>query len=121
LEVMKREFDDSLEKFDSFAWLLDDTVTVMMGNIRVEYSSAIRVLKRKERQRIKNNCLKTKATSSPSSMFAVSSPVFSIKGDEAIIYTEYYCGVLCAEGGIVFLRKLNGKWEIVEKTTRWIS
>lgn len=120
-EVMKRSLSDSLEEFNSSAWFLDDTVTVSVGNIQVEYSSALRLLKRKNRDRIKNTCPKSRTTSSTHSTFVVSSPVFSIKGDEAIIYTEYYCGVLCAEGGIVFLRKLNGKWEIVEKTTRWIS
>jgi hypothetical protein len=39
---------------------------------------------------------------------------------EAFFYTEHLCG-LCGEGKFVYMRKMNGKWVVVDTASTWIS
>ena len=39
----------------------------------------------------------------------------------AVFYYSIMCGHLCGSGELVFVKKNNGKWEVVERTTLWIS
>ncbi|SRR6266700_349112 len=39
---------------------------------------------------------------------------------EALFYTEHICG-LCGEGKYVFMRKINGRWDVDGTASTWIS
>ena len=40
---------------------------------------------------------------------------------EALVYVEYYCGILCATGKYFSLEKKDGTWIIIHEYMRWIS
>jgi hypothetical protein len=42
-------------------------------------------------------------------------------GDEALVYTEDHCGVLCGEGTFIFLRKIDDAWTVEKKLTLWVG
>jgi hypothetical protein len=46
---------------------------------------------------------------------------FGPGGDEAIVYTEDHCGVVCGEGTFVYLRKIDDVWRVEKKLTLWID
>lgn len=41
--------------------------------------------------------------------------------DEALVYTEDHCGVLCGEGTFVCLRKGDEGWRVERKLTVWVE
>lgn len=41
--------------------------------------------------------------------------------NQAFFYTEYYCGMLCAEGTYVLMELKNGKWKVTARYMAWIS
>lgn len=41
--------------------------------------------------------------------------------DEAIVYTEDHCGVLCGEGTFIYLTKVDEVWRVEKKLTLWIE
>lgn len=42
-------------------------------------------------------------------------------GDEALVYTEDHCGVLCGEGTFVYLRRGEEGWRVEKKLTAWVE
>lgn len=42
-------------------------------------------------------------------------------GDEALVYTEDHCGVMCGEGTFVYLRKSEEGWRVEKKLTLWVE
>lgn len=48
-------------------------------------------------------------------------PVFSSNRQRAYIQLDYFCGHLCGSGKAIYLQKINGKWQIIEKWRTWIS
>lgn len=48
-------------------------------------------------------------------------PLFSEDNQKAYLELNHYCGYLCGSGKSIFLKKINGKWRIVEKRRTWIS
>jgi hypothetical protein len=42
-------------------------------------------------------------------------------GMQALVYTEEYCGMWCAEGTFVFLEKEEADWKVRRKLTYWVS
>ncbi|OXA81286.1 hypothetical protein SAMN05444397_10336 [Flavobacterium aquidurense] len=48
-------------------------------------------------------------------------PVFSLDRKNAYVKLDYYCTGLCGSGKAIYLKKLNGKWKIIEKRETWIS
>jgi hypothetical protein len=42
-------------------------------------------------------------------------PLFSLDNQKAYVELGYYCGTLCGYGEAIYLKKINGKWTIVEK------
>lgn len=41
--------------------------------------------------------------------------------DEALVYTEDHCGVLCGEGTFVYLRRGEEGWRVEKKLTVWVE
>lgn len=48
-------------------------------------------------------------------------PVFSLDRKNAYIQLGYHCGGLCGHGKAIYLKKIKGKWKIIEKYETWIS
>ena len=53
--------------------------------------------------------------------YEMSIPIFSLDKQKAYVQLGYHCGNLCGRGTSIYLRKLNGKWMIVQKWRTWIS
>ncbi len=45
----------------------------------------------------------------------------NLAGDEALVYTEDHCGVLCGEGTFILLRKIDEAWKVERKLTLWVA
>lgn len=48
-------------------------------------------------------------------------PIFSSDNQKAYIELNHYCGGLCGSGKSIFLKKIDGKWKIIEIWRTWIS
>lgn len=48
-------------------------------------------------------------------------PIFSLDRQKAYVELDHYCGFLGGGGIAIYLKKINGKWKIVEKWRTWIS
>ena len=48
-------------------------------------------------------------------------PIFSLDKQKAYVELNRYCGHLCGSGKAIYLKKINGKWIIIEKWRTWIS
>ncbi|OCB71792.1 hypothetical protein [Flavobacterium crassostreae] len=48
-------------------------------------------------------------------------PIFSSDNQKAYVELNHYCGRLCGSGKSIYLKKINGKWKIVDKWRTWIS
>ncbi|MCC9072167.1 hypothetical protein LNQ49_11300 [Flavobacterium sp. F-65] len=48
-------------------------------------------------------------------------PVFSSDNQKAYLELNHYCDGLCGSGKSIFLKKINGKWKIIDKWRTWIS
>lgn len=46
---------------------------------------------------------------------------FNDQHDQAFLYAARSCGGLCGAGDYVLLKKVNGKWEIVDDQCLWVS
>ena len=46
---------------------------------------------------------------------------FSKDGTQALLFTYFYCGGLCASGDYYLLSKDNGKWKVKKTFTAWVS
>lgn len=53
--------------------------------------------------------------------YELSIPVFSAHRQKAYVILNHYCGYLCGSGQSIFLKRMNGKWIIIEQYRDWIS
>jgi hypothetical protein len=51
----------------------------------------------------------------------VSRVAFNDSLNQSMLYWEVYRDVLDAEGGFIFLRKVNGRWQVVYRLRKWAS
>lgn len=50
------------------------------------------------------------------------SPVgYNTRETEALVYLEHNCGGLCGEGGLVVLKKEDGRWVVKDRVNLWVS
>lgn len=55
------------------------------------------------------------------SYYIISLPVFSLDNQNAYVELNHYCGGLCGSGSSIYLKKINGKWKIIDFWGNWIS
>jgi hypothetical protein len=48
-------------------------------------------------------------------------PIFSSDKQKAYLELNHYCGGLCGSGKSIYLKKINGKWKVIDKWRTWIS
>ena len=53
--------------------------------------------------------------------WSFSQPGYNPAGDEAVLYVQHSCGMLCGTGHLYFLAKENGEWRVRNRMTLWIS
>lgn len=53
--------------------------------------------------------------------YRISKPIFSKDKSVVIITQGFHCGGLCGSGGTYVYKKVDGKWEMVEMYSLWIS
>ena len=51
----------------------------------------------------------------------VSAVAYNHRMDQALVYATYHCGMLCAEGDMFLLEKIDGYWVIRDAIMLWIS
>jgi len=123
-EKYKSELDSSgidLNWEIKTAEMYDDSVTVVIDKIKVEFFPAITIVDKKDNKRIRRYT-KTELTKNKKNPFAkISYPLISTDRKKAIVYGSYICGGLCGSGGIFYLEKLNGVWKIVGYERRWVA
>lgn len=54
-------------------------------------------------------------------LYEMTIPVFSIDRQKAYVELDHHCSGLCGSGLAIYLQKINGKWQIIEKWQTWIS
>lgn len=69
----------------------------------------------------KDKEISKKKAEQPYSYYEMTIPVFSLNNQVAYLELNYYCGRLCGSGKSVYLKKINGKWKVIEKWGTWIS
>tara|TARA_R110002124_G_scaffold179685_1_gene347290 strand:- start:47 stop:664 length:618 start_codon:yes stop_codon:yes gene_type:complete len=55
------------------------------------------------------------------SYYEMTIPIFSLNNEVAYVEVNHYCGRLCGSGQSLYLKKINGKWTVIEKWGTWIS
>jgi hypothetical protein len=53
--------------------------------------------------------------------YEMSIPIFSFDKRTAYVELDHRCGHLCGNGRAFYLRKINGKWKIIENFRTWKS
>lgn len=103
------------------AEMYDDTVTVKIEKIKVEFFPAITIVDKKDNKRVRRYTKIKLKRNKRNPVAFISYPLISTDRKKAIVYGAYVCGGLCGSGGIFYLEKINGKWEMVEYERRWIA
>jgi len=52
--------------------------------------------------------------------YDLSLPIFSLDRKKAVVEFNYYCK-FCGFGMLIYLEKINGKWEIIKQEETWVS
>jgi hypothetical protein len=54
-------------------------------------------------------------------LMRISLPGYTAAGDIAVVYTNFECGKVCGKGEYVYLRRVNGDWQVLVRLRVWIS
>jgi hypothetical protein len=54
-------------------------------------------------------------------LLTVSLPIFNVDFTKAYVRVGYSCGELCGGGEDFLIKKINGKWILVDRLGRWVS
>jgi hypothetical protein len=52
--------------------------------------------------------------------YDLSLPIFSLDRKKAVVEFNYYCK-FCGFGMLIYLERINGKWEIIKQEETWVS
>lgn len=55
------------------------------------------------------------------SEYEISIPILSKDRQTAYVELSHFCGALCGNGSVLILKKIEGKWKVVEDIFTWIS
>lgn len=70
---------------------------------------------------IEEALIKRKKSKKLFTFYEMTIPVFSIDRQKAYVELDHHCSGLCGSGLAIYLQKINGKWQIIEKWQTWIS
>ncbi len=123
-EKYKSELDSSgidLNWEIKTAEMYDDSVTIEIEKIKVEFFPTITIIDKKDNNRIRRYSKTELKKNKKKPLAYISFPLISKDRKKAIIYGSYVCGGLCGSGGIFHLEKINGEWKIIEYERRWVA
>lgn len=70
---------------------------------------------------IEKALIKRKKSEKLFTFYKMTIPIFSIDRQKAYVELDHHCSGLCGSGLAIYLKKINGKWQIIEKRQTWIS
>ena len=98
-----------------------DSLYLLQQNLNPKKLKIKKKLAEKINLTTKNKEINKRKISKPYSYYEMTIPIFSLDKNKAYLELNHYCGSLCGSGKSIYLKKINGKWKIVDKWRTWIS
>jgi hypothetical protein len=98
-----------------------DSLNLLKQNLNPEKLKVDSGLVGKVNFTTKDKEIHKKETGESYNFYEITIPVFSLNGQVAYLELNHYCGSLCGSGKSIYLKKINGKWKVIEKWKTWIS
>ena len=89
--------------------------------IKNKFNDLKESLAEKINQTTKEKEINKKKMGKPFDFYEMTIPIFSLDNQKAYLELNHHCGGLCGGGTSIYLRKINGKWKIVDKRQTWMS
>ncbi len=113
--------EDLLHYRKSFYFSAKDSLSLLKQNSNPEKFKIEESLAEKINQTTKEKEINKKKKGKPFDFYEMTIPIFSLDNQKAYLELNHHCGGLCGGGTSIFLRKINGKWKIVDKRQTWMS
>ncbi|MBP6557969.1 MAG: hypothetical protein KAX93_05825 [Flavobacterium sp.] len=113
--------EDLLHYRKSFYFSAKDSLSLLNQNSNPEKFKIEESLAEKINQTTKEKEINKKKMDRPFDFYEMTIPIFSLDNQKAYLELNHYCGGLCGSGISIYLRKINGKWKIVDKRQTWMS
>jgi hypothetical protein len=99
---------------------IDSTKEFKIDPARV-FISVITINEVFKNQNLEEGYDKLKKIYGSSCFISVSTPIFNSTYRKAVLFINYYCGPLNAQGYEFTLEKKNGKWKLIDEWGLWVS
>jgi hypothetical protein len=113
--------EDLLHYRKSFYFSAKDSLSLLKQNSNPEKFKIDESLAKKINQTTKEKEINKKKMGKPFDFYEMTIPIFSLDNQKAYLELNHHCGGLCGGGTSIYLRKINGKWKIVDKRQTWMS
>jgi hypothetical protein len=113
--------EDLLHYRKSFYFNAIDSLSLLKQNSNPEKFKIEESLAEKINQTTKEKEINKKKMGKPFDFYEMTIPIFSLDNQKAYLELNHHCGGLCGGGTSIYLRKINGKWQIVDKRQTWMS
>lgn len=113
--------EDLLHYRKSFYFSAKDSLCLLKQNSNPEKFKIEESLAEKINQTTKEKEILKKKMGKPFGFYEMTIPIFSLDNQKAYLQLNNHCGGLCGGGTSIYLRKINGKWKIVDKRQTWMS
>lgn len=98
-----------------------DSLHLLKQNSNPQKFKIDQVLFEKINQTTKEKEINKKKIGKSYNFYEMTIPVFSLDNQKAYIELNHYCGSLCGNGISIYLKKIHGKWKIIDKWKTWTS
>jgi len=98
-----------------------DSLYLLQQNLNPQTRKIEKEVVEKINSTTKEKELKKKKLGESYNFYEMTIPIFSSDNQKAYLELNHYCGGLCGSGKSIFLKKINGKWKIIDKWRTWIS
>ncbi len=105
----------------SFYFNTKDSLNLLKQNSNPEKFKIEKNLAEKINQTTREKEINKKKMGKPFDFYEMTIPIFSLDNQKAYLELNHHCGSLCGGGMSIYLRKINGKWKIVDKRQTWMS
>jgi hypothetical protein len=112
---------DLLHYRKSFYFSFKDSLSLLKQNSNPEKFKIDESLAEKINQTTKEKEINKKKMDKPFDFYEMTIPIFSLDNQKAYLELNHHCRGLCGSGISIYLRKINGKWKIVDKRQTWMS
>lgn len=98
-----------------------DSLTLVNQNSNPQIFKIDKVLFDKFNLTTREKEIGKKNTKESFDFYEITIPIFSLDNKKAYVELSHYCGRLCGSGKAIYLKKINGKWKIIDSWRTWIS